>query len=137
VGNYRLTIEIDEKCTEIPQTLRVRAYDVAVEDKGWHFIPVRIVGEGFGYLGGELWPPSPDGRYRFEWNNFDVGGCDYPEPIGSTQFYVCGDGFGTLSESTISGVIHGGAFFEGSGPRVYCRLPGGASHRFELVRQAR
>jgi hypothetical protein len=96
-GDYRLTIEIrDERCAaRLPPPLRVRAYDVVLDDKKWHFLPVLIVGEGFGHLGGELWPPDPDSRYRFEWNNFDVGGCDYPEHIGSTELYVCGEGYGT------------------------------------------
>ena len=55
-----------------------------------------------------------DSRYRFEWNNFDIGGCDYPEVLESTQVYVCGDGFGISSGSDISGVMNGNAFLETS-----------------------
>jgi hypothetical protein len=106
-GDYTLTLEIDASCSSIPLPLRTRAYDVVLEDKGWHFMPIRMVDERFGHLGGEIWPPASDLRYRFEWNNFDVGGCDYPEVSGSTELYVCGDGFGSLSGSTISGVING------------------------------
>jgi hypothetical protein len=133
-GDYRLTIEIDEKCAQIPQPLRVRTYDVVLEDKGWHFMPIRMADERFSQLGGDIWPPGSDSQYRVRWNNFDIGGCDYPEPTGSTQLYLCGDGAGTLSESTISGVIGGSAFLGGTGPEAYCT---GASHRFALVRQVR
>jgi hypothetical protein len=107
-------------------------YDVVLEDQGWHYLPIRMADARFGYLGGEIWPPGFDPRYRFEWNNFDVGGCDYPEVTGSTELYVCGDGFGTLSGSTISGVMTGNAFLSTSRP-PYCT--GVASHRFALVRK--
>ena len=134
VGDYTLTIEIDESCGSIPLPLRTRAYDVVLEDKGWHFMPIRMADERFGYLGGEIWPPGPDSRYRFKWNNFDIGGCDYPEPTGSTQLYVCGDGFGTLTGSAMSGVMSGSAFLDTSRP-PYCA--GVASHRFALAPKTR
>jgi hypothetical protein len=134
VGDYKLTIELDEKCSEIPKPLRVRTYDVTLEDKGWHYMTVRIVGEEFGYLGGELWPPGPDARYRFEWNNFDVGGCDYPEPTGGAPLYLCGDGSVTLSESVLSGMIAGSAWLDGTSSVARCF---GASHRVVLVPQRR
>ena len=96
-------------------------------------MPVRIAGDRFGYLGGELWPPGPDSRFRFEWNSFEeIGGCDYPEPTDSTSLYLCGDGSGTLDAAALSGVIQGSAFLEGSRPRCT-----NASHRFALVRQTR
>jgi hypothetical protein len=134
VGDYRLTIEIDDKCAQIPPALKVRAFEVALEDEGLPYIPVRVIGERFGHLGGDLWRPGSDSRYRFEWNNFDFGGCDYPETIGATQLYLCGDGTVTLSESTLSGVIVGKAFLEGSPYDAQCT---GASHRVALVRQAK
>ena len=46
-GNYELTIEIDDKCAQIPPTLRVRRYNATLEDRGWHFLPVNVVGGGF------------------------------------------------------------------------------------------
>ena len=55
VGDYTLTIEIDESCGSIPLPLRTRAYDVVLEDKGWHFMPIRMADERFGYLrGGDM-----------------------------------------------------------------------------------
>jgi hypothetical protein len=111
----------------------VRSYDVVLDDKRWHFLPVQVVGEEFGYLGGELWPPAPDARYRFEWNHFDVGGCDYPEQIGSTELYVCGDGYATQSGSTLSGVIAGTVILVDGNRRLTC----GGSHRFTFLPEAR
>jgi hypothetical protein len=103
LGDYTLTLDLDESCASIPQPLRTRTYDVVLEDKGWHFMPIRMADGRFGDLGGEIWPPGPDARYRFEWNNFDVGGCDYPEPTGIGPLYLCGVGTVTRSESTLSG----------------------------------
>jgi hypothetical protein len=132
VGDFTLTIAIDERCTDIPRGLAVRTYDVVLVDNGWHFMPVRIAGERFGYLGGEIWPPGPDARFRFKWNSFDVGGCGYPEPVDSTSLYLCGEGSGILDDAALSGVIQGSAYFEGSRPGC-----SDASHRFALVRQTR
>jgi hypothetical protein len=133
-GSYRLTIEVDAKCTAIPSPLRVRTFDVALEDKGWHFVQVRIVDDGFGFLGGELSPPGADARYRFEWNNFDIGGCDYPEPTGGVPLYLCGAGSVILSGSMLSGEIVGSAWVDGSPAAARCF---DASHRVVLVRLAR
>ena len=36
-GRYVLTIEIDQSCRGIPPALRLRNYNVEVEDRGWHF----------------------------------------------------------------------------------------------------
>jgi len=135
-GNYDLTIEIDDKCTQIPPTLRVRRYVATLEDRGWHFLPVNVVGGGFvkPTLMADLWPPSPDGRWRLEWNSFDIGGCDYPEPLTeSTELYVCADGAVTLSDSMLSGAMPGSAFVKGTGSEVRCT----GSHRFTFVRQPR
>jgi hypothetical protein len=132
-GHYELTIEIDDTCTHIPPTLRVRRYDATLEDRGWHYLPVKVVGGGFAEptLMADLWPPSPDGRWRLNWNSFDVGGCDYPEPLTeSTALYVCADGAVTLSDSMLAG-MPGSAFVEGSGAEVRCA----GSHRFTFVRQ--
>ena len=135
-GNYELTIEIDDKCAQIPPALRVRRYNTTLEDRGWHFLPVNVVGGGFAtpVLMADLWPPSPDGRWRLAWNSFDVGGCDYPEPLPeSTELYVCADGAVTLSDSMLSGAMPGSAFVKGSGSEVRCT----GSHRFTFVRKPR
>jgi hypothetical protein len=97
-------------------------------------MPIRMADERFGYLGGEIWPPGPDFRYRFEWNTLDIGGCDYPDARGSAQLYVCGDGFGVLTGSAISGVIRGR--ISRDQPCPYCTA-GEASHRFALAPKTR
>jgi len=64
----------------------------------------------------DLWPPSPDGRWRLAWNSFDVGGCDYPEALPeSTELYVCAHGAVTLSDSMLLGTMPGSAFVKGVG----------------------
>ncbi len=129
-GDYTLTIDIDASCENIPQPLRTRAFDVVLEDRGWHFMPilmarcVECAADGFGTLRGEMWPPDRDARYPFRWNS----DCDVPEIVGATELYVCGDGFGTLHDSTISGVMDGGAFLSTSRGRQSC-----ATQRFTLV----
>jgi hypothetical protein len=138
-GDYTLTITMDEKCTQIPEPLRVRTYDVVLDGNSPGrfspgYINVDIADDTFGGLGGELWAPRSDSRYRFEWNNFDIGGCDYPDPTTSPALYLCGDGFGVIDDTTISGVIDGNSFLGGSPPRLSCV---GASHRFALVRRPR
>jgi hypothetical protein len=133
VGNYTLTIDLDQKCTNIPQSLRERIYDVALQDEG-QFLEVHITDEGFGYLGGDLWPQqNSESRFDFRWNDrFDgAGGCDYPDPTGSTPFYLCGNGTATITGSTLSGVIRGGASLAGGAPAASCT---DAEHRFTFIR---
>ena len=135
-GNYELTIEIDDQCTQIPPALRVRRYDARLEDRGWHFLPVSVVGGGFTEpkLMADLWPPSPDGRWRLNWNSFDAGGCDYPEPLTeSRELYVCADGPVTQRDSVLAGVIQGSAFVKSSGSALRCS----GSLQFTFVRQQR
>ena len=90
-GNYELTIEIDDKCAQIPPTLRVRRYHATLEDRGWHFLPVNVVGGGFAtpVLMADLWPPSPDGRWRLAWNSFDVGGATILSRCQNRQNSMC------------------------------------------------
>jgi len=130
-GSYALTIEIDTSCVNIPPALRLRQYD-AVIDKGYgHYAPVRVVSGGFEVPEmAELW--AVDYGSRFEWNNFDTGGCDYPEAVaGSPPLYMCGDGNWAMSGTTISGVMRGAAFLEGARPGTACTAP----LHFEMRRQ--
>ena len=60
---------------------------------------------------------------------------DYPDATGSSQLYVCGDGFGVLTGPAMSGVIRGSAFLDTSRP-PYCGA-GEASHRFALAPKSR
>ena len=147
-GYYTLTFEIDEKCAEFPQSLRVRVYDTVLEDPGWHFVPIWVIGGGFSTprILGDLFPdralnvPQDNSRFVFRWND----DYEYPEPpIGSTQLNFYGSGPATLTEqsragylhdSTISGTIFGDAFITGDVPRI---RPCAGSHRFTFLRPTR
>jgi len=138
-GDYDLTVEIDidKTCPTFPQEVRVRRYDAAVLDKYFHFAPLRVMGGGFTtpFEIGEFWPDAlHPSQFRFEWNMFDVGGCDYPEPLSeSTDLYLCASGIVTLDGSTITSDIPGRASITGGVREIRCS----ASHRFTFVRQAK
>jgi hypothetical protein len=139
-GDYALTVEIDNDntCTTFPQALRVRRYDAAVLDKYSHYAPLRVVGGGFTkpFEIGEFFPDTSldPSRFRFEWNMFDVGGCDEPEPLSeSTDLYLCASGIVTRSTSTMTGDIPGRASITGGVREIRCS----GSHRFTFVRQAK
>lgn len=141
VGDYALTIELDETCAGFHQALRVRAYDAKVVDpsSSHHYAILLVVGGGFSEPLdiGEFFPffPPSDSQFRFEWNSFDVGGFDYAEPLpDSSDLYLSLGGPVRLIESTISGTLQGGAFVLKDGIRVAnC----GGSHRVTFVRQSR
>lgn len=148
MGYYTLTFEIDEKCAEFPQSLRVRVYETVLEDPGWHFVPVLVLGGGFSKprIMGSLFPdrvlnmPQDNSRFVFTWN----ADYEYPEPVtGSTQLNFSGSGPATLDEqsraallhqSTLSGTILGDAFVMTGGVPGIRRCAG--SHRFTFVRPA-
>jgi hypothetical protein len=140
VGDYALTIELDETCAVFPSALRVRTYDAKIVDpwSSHHYAILFVVGGGFSdpFDIGEFFPlyPPSDSQFRFEWNNFDVGGFDYAEPLpDSSELYVSLGGLVTLTESTISGTLQGGAFVLKDRSRsANC----GGSHRVTFVRRA-
>jgi len=130
VGDYALTIEVDETCSGFPQASRVRAYEATVVDKGWHFAILRISGRGFieSFEIGEVWTHG-DSQFRLEWNNFS--GDDFPEPLTEPgALLLNGRGTVTLSDSTLSGAIRGGAYIKGSVPAIGCI----GSHSVTFVR---
>jgi len=131
LGSYALTIEIDSSWVNIPPALRLRQYDVVIDKDYGHYAPVRVVSGGFEVPEmAELW--AVDFGSRFEWNNFDSGGCDYPEAVaGSPPLYMCGDGNWAMSGTVISGVMRGTAFLDGARPDTACTAP----LRFEMRRK--
>ena len=46
-GTYTLTLDLDDSCSVFPAPTRQRVYRVTLEDYGWHFLVVKIVGGGF------------------------------------------------------------------------------------------
>jgi hypothetical protein len=134
-GYYALEVEIDEGCTGFPIALRRRRYDAVIEDPGWHFLLVRVLGDGFRMspVIGELWVRDESRGFRWptrlRWNEFE--GESYPETLtDARQLYVSGNGEMTIAESTISGAIVGIAAVRGSGPEIRCS----GSHRFTFIR---
>ena len=136
VGNYTLTIEIDESCVVVPQSERVRRYDATVDASPWEYPSeqlIRVVGGGFKepMKMGRFF--SSDGNFRYlrlDWNSFDFPGCDTLEPLtDSKQLAMCGSGSPAVSDSTISAVVTGNAAIMGVGY-------GSGLHRFTFVRRA-
>jgi hypothetical protein len=132
-GDYRLTIDIDDQACapRLPEGLNVRSYDVVLDDKGWHFLPIRIVDGGDTALRGDLWTSDQQSRFTLRWNDIDVG-CDYPDLTGTGQLYVCGSGPVAQNGSTITGVLDGFVFFNADGPQ---RTGCAGSQRFTFTRR--
>jgi hypothetical protein len=133
-GYYTLTVDLDDACTTLPASLRSRRYDVLIEDPGWHFLLVRIVGNGFSSspIIGDLWVRDESRNFRWptllRWNELD--GESHPEVLGdSRRFYISGNGEMTVTKSTISGDIVGTALLRDGGSEIRCS----GSHRFTFV----
>ena len=137
-GSYTLTIDLDERCAALPAAARHRVYRATLEDRGWHFLVVSIVGGGFAEVtqvgdlfSGELGAVQ---RYdpRLKWNSFDLS-CDVSEPLGDgVDLRVCGEGPVQRDESTLSGAVTGQAFVS-RGSAVAARCEG--VHRFSFERK--
>ena len=126
-GDYALTVLIDERCVEFPESLRVWAYRAILEDQG--YISIRVVGGAFTEptAVGQLYVHG-NSRFRFVLN-FDYEGLDrYPE---SPELLLYGGGTAVGTGSSISGAVLGTASFTG---RAGIRCDG--SHRFTFARRA-
>src|SRR5262245_15632889 len=134
-GYYTLTVDIDDSCNAFPTSLKQRRYDVVIEDPGWHFLLVRVVGSGFSMSPtiGELWVRDDPRGFRWptrlRWNEFEDEA--YPEILpDSRQLLLSADGEMAIAESIISGTLAGTAVIRGSGSNVRCS----GAHRFTFVR---
>jgi hypothetical protein len=127
-GNYALTIEIDEKCAEFPESLRVWAYRAVLEDHG--YLSLQVLGKGFNepIVVGQLYVQD-DSRFRFLLN-FNYEELDHYPDSPRLLLYGSGDAAGT--DSNMYGVILGNASLTGLVRGVGCA----GSHRFTFVRQA-
>lgn len=134
-GYYALAVDIDESCIGFPTSLRQRRYDIVIEDPGWHFLLVRVLGSGFSMspVIGELWVRDESRGFRWptrlSWNQ----GEDeiYPETLtDSRRLYLSGSGEMAIAESSISGALVGTAVIRGSGSEIRCS----GSHRFTFIR---
>jgi hypothetical protein len=97
-GAFALTMELDDTCGHVPASARRRTYSATVADRGWHFVPINVVGEGFGaeqLLGevftGQLSPLYPT-EPQLRWNN-GSSCCDVLERLDDGRLLaVCGKG---------------------------------------------
>ena len=114
-GIYTLTIELDDSCHELPSLAWRRSYRAALEDRGWHFLVVRIDGGGFSapieigdLFSGEL-SPLRSTQPELRWNSFDIG-CDVAEPLGEFgALAVCGVGPVTRTPARLTATLTGHA----------------------------
>ena len=136
-GTYTLTIDLEDACGTLPELARHHVYSATLEDRGWHFLVVGVVGGGFSELtqlgdlfSGEL---SPVQKFdpRLKWNVFELG-CEVKEPLAdSTEFALCGDGPLKQSGSSLSGALNGTAvLFRGATGIARCQ----GEHRFVFER---
>ena len=112
-GPYTLTIEADESCA-VPSSLQVLNYDVWLERTRFRYLGVRVPGKDFV---GDLWARArEDQGLELRWNV----DCEAADTVGSTAFYLCGQGSARATNGTISGVLVGAY-------RPFCAA---GSHRF-------
>lgn len=137
-GYYALEVEFDESCAGFPTSLRQRNYDVVIEDPGWHFLLVRVIGGGFTMspVIGELWVRDESRGFRWptrlRWNEGE--GDAYEEMLAdSRHLHISGSGEMAIAESSISGALVGAASIRGSGSVIRCS----GSHRFTFTRSGR
>jgi hypothetical protein len=109
-GSYTLTIDIAESCAELPEAARRRTYSATLDQTPYGYFTIRVVGGGYDAptVTGDMKGYSA-GHVSFDWNSFDIGGCDgRPEslPDGRTLM-ICGSGVGVSDEKGIAATLSG------------------------------
>jgi len=123
-GAYTLTFEADESCS-VPSSLKSVSYDVVLEQTPFRYLAVRAADKP---LVGDLWAlATKEAGFSLRWNV----DCEVPDRIGSTSFYLCGQGGAFASDGAISGVIHERNAYLDSDHRPFCAT---GSHRFVFRR---
>jgi hypothetical protein len=123
-GRYALTFEADESCP-MPPSLRVLTYDVSLNPTRFRYMGVLIPNKPFV---GDLWVlDREDEGFTLRWNV----DCEVPDTVGSTSFYLCGQGAALSSDGTISGVLSAGAYLD-MNHRPFCT---NGAHRFVFQRR--
>lgn len=123
-GAYTLTIDLPSACAELPEAERQRTYDATFAPTPYAYLTVRIVGEGYDVptITGDMHSDG-QGRVSFNWNSFDIGGCDgWPEllPDGGTLM-ICGSAAGVVDGTTITANLGGQVVTGAQGkPRQFC-----------------
>lgn len=123
-GTYRLTIDLDDACSPLSSVARHRIYRAELEDRGWHFIVVGVVGGGFSEPTqlGDLFSGELNSAYkmdpRLRWNVSDSS-CDVTEPLGdSTELAICGEGPLKQTGSVLSATVTGTAVLSRGGTGI-------------------
>ena len=136
-GTYTLTIDLDDACSPLSGLARHRVYRAELEDRGWHFIVVGVVGGGFSEPTqlGDLFSGELNLAYkvdpRLRWNVSDLS-CDVTEPLGdSTELAICGEGPLKQTGSVLSATVTGTAVLSRGGAGIG-RCQG--EHRFVFER---
>jgi hypothetical protein len=126
-GPYTLTFEADQSCP-LPPSLQVLTYDVLLEPVlRYRYLAVQVPSKDFV---GDLWVGAREEEgFRLRWNV----DCEVPDVVGSTSFYLCGEGAASATDGSISGVLGGSNVYLDTDHRPFC--PNGGSHRFTFQRR--
>ena len=124
-GPYTLTFEADESCP-LPPSLKVLTYDVVLEPSRYRYLGVRVPSKDFV---GDLWVLAREEEgFTLRWNV----DCEVSDTVGSTSFYLCGEGGAFATEGTISGALGGRNVYLDRDHRPLCT---DGSHRFVFQRR--
>jgi hypothetical protein len=124
-GPYALTFEADESCP-LPPPLKVFTYDVVLQPSPHRYLSVRVPGKAFV---GDLWVSArEEDGFTLRWNV----DCEASDSVGSTAFYLCGEGAAFVTGGTISGVLEGANVYFDMDRQPLCP---NASHRFVFQRR--
>ena len=108
----------------LPEADEQRTYDATFAATPYAYLTVRIVGEGYDVptITGDMHSDSR-ARVSFNWNGFDIGGCDgWPEllPDGGALM-ICGSAAGVVDRTTITANLGGQLHYRGAGKtRQFC-----------------
>ena len=117
-GNYSVTFEADGSCP-VPSSGKVLTYDVSLEPTRFRYLGVRVAAKD---LVGDLWALTrEDQGLTFRWNT----DCDVADTVGSSSFYLCGQGAAVAGDGVITGFLVGAY-------RPYCTS---GAHRFVFQRR--
>jgi hypothetical protein len=124
-GPYTLTFEADESCP-LPPSLRVLTYDVFLSPSPYRYLGVRAPSTAFV---GDLWALAREEEgFAFRWNV----DCESPDTVGTTSFYLCGEGLAFATGGTISGVLGTRNVYRDIDHRPFCAI---GPHRFVFQRR--
>jgi hypothetical protein len=124
-GPYTLTFEAHEDCP-LPPSLKVLTYDVWLAPTRFRYLSVLVPSKAFV---GDLWAlAKEEDGFTLRWNV----DCEVPDSVGSTSFYLCGQGVAFASDGTISGLLQGPSGYLDTDHRPFCA---NGSHRFAFRRR--